>query len=231
MSSDSSSASESCCIVQACECEAWLTAFCDYEVVTLTYCGETTEFQFARSKDISMSAVNPQAGVHAADKVFRISMLEQSVEVGVGGTITDGDGTPWVIYKVTTLVQFCVKVLHTRSVSACFQLLENIDVLELENQDKDCCVDATRYRRVATVKGKITAETGAIQTRNDSRDLVYNFSGSLVRWPLSVRPSANHRLKDKYGSYRITRVQDGGIFVPYYVELEQESADCTVRGS
>jgi uncharacterized protein YuzB (UPF0349 family) len=176
-----------------------------------------------------MSAVNPQAGVHPADKVFRISMLENSVEVGIGGTITDDEGTEWVIYSVQDLASFCVKVLLARSVSACFQLLEDIDVLELDCTECDVCDDVVRYKRLKRVKGKIVAETGSLQTRNDSRDLVYNFSGSLVRWPLSVRPSANHRLKDRSGMYRITRVTDHGVFVPYLVGLEAENVQCHVR--
>lgn len=225
----SHSVSESCCVDTLCGCEDWLTAFCDYETVTLSYCGEETTFTHARSKGIKMSAVNPQAGVHPADKVFRLSMQENSVEVGIGGTITDSDETEWVIYSVQDLPHFCVKVLHSRSVSACFQLLENIDVLELDCTDCDSCDDVVRYKRVARVKGKIVADSGSLSSRNDSKDFVYSFSASLVRWPLSIRPTANHRLKDKSGQYRITRVQDGGPFVPYHVELEQENVLCHVR--
>lgn len=225
----SDSLSESCCDDTLCACEDWLTAFCDYENVTLDYCGEQTEFYHARSSGIKISSVNPQAGVHPADKVFRLSMLENSVEVGIGGVITDADGTDWVIYSATHLQSFCVQVLHVRSVAACFQLTENIDVLELDCTDCDECVDTVRYKSVGRVKGKILAESGSLQTRNDSKDLVYNFSGSLVRWPLSVRPSANHRLRDRSGMYRITRVSDNGQFVPYVLGLEAENALCHVR--
>ena len=225
----SHSYSESCCVDTLCGCDDWLTAFCDYETVTLDYCDVQTVFNLARSKGIKMSAVNPQAGVHPADKVFRLSMQENTVEVGIGGTITDADDTEWVIYSVTDLPHFCLKVLHVRSVSACFLLLDNIDVLELDCTDCDTCDDVVRYKRVSRVKGKITADSGSVSTRNDSRDLVYDFSGSLVRWPLSVRPSANHRLKDKSGTYRITRIQDNGQFVPYVVSLEQENVQCHVR--
>lgn len=225
----SHSFSESCCADTLCGCDDWLTAFCDYEVVTLDYCDVQTVFNLARSKGIKMSAVNPQAGVHPADKVFRLSMQENTVEVGIGGTITDEDGTEWVIYSVMDLPHFCLKVLHARSLSACFLLLDNIDVLELDCTDCDTCDDVVRYKRVARVKGKITADSGSVSTRNDSRDFDYNFSGSLVRWPLSVRPSANHRLKDRNGSYRITRFDDGGQFVPYVVSLEQENVQCHVR--
>lgn len=226
----SDSLSDSCCIETMCNCESWLTAFCDYEPLTIEYCDETTEFVYGRSSGVSLSDVSPQAGIHQADKVFRVSMLENSIDIGLGATITDSEGTVWVVYSVKTLNHYCVKVMNARSVAACFQLLENIDVLELEAQTGDCCADEIKYRRLARVKGKVTAETGTLSTRNDSKDLVYNFSGSLERWPLSVRPSASHRLKTKTGSYRITRVRDGGPFVPYYVELEQESVDCSVRG-
>jgi hypothetical protein len=225
----SESSSESCCVDTLCACEKWLTGFCDYETITLDYCGEQTEFSRARSGSVQISAVNPQAGVHAADKVFRISMLENSVEVGVGGTIADVNGVEWVIYSVMELRAFCVKVLHARSVAACFHLTENIDVLELDCTDCGECTDVVRYKRLKQVKGKILAETGSIQSRNDSKDLVYNFSASLVRWPLSVRPSSNHRLKDKSGTYRITRVTDHGQFVPYIVGLEAENVQCHVR--
>jgi hypothetical protein len=227
--SSSVSSSESCCADILCACEDWLTAFCDYETVTLDYCGEQTEFYHARSSGIKMSSVNPQAGVHAADKIFRLSMLENSVEVGIGGTITDSDGVEWVIYSVTELNLFCLKVMHVRSVAACFNLTEDIDVFDLDCTDCGECDNVARPRRVGRVKGKILAETGSLQTRNDSKDLVYNFSGSLVRWPLSVRPSASHRLKDKYGSYRITRVTDNGVFVPYIVGLEADNVLCHVR--
>jgi hypothetical protein len=225
----SHSNSESCCDDTLCACEGWLTSFCDYETVTLNYCDEQTVFYHARSRGIQMSSANVQEGIHPADKVFRISTLENSVEVGIGGTITDSDDTEWVIYSVTDLVSFCVKVMHARSVSACFQLLENVDVLELDCTNCETCDDVVRYKRVGRVKGKITAQSGTLQTRNDSRDLIYTFSGSLVRWPLSVRPSANHRLKDKSGMYRITRVTDNGVFVPYSVGLEAENVLCDVR--
>lgn len=225
----SESVSESCCVDTLCSCEEWLTAFCDYETVTLKYCGEETTFTHARSKGIKISAVNPQAGVHPADRVFRLSMLENSVEVGIGGTITDASGTEWIVYSVADLVSFCVKVLYARSVSACFQLLENIDVLEQDCAECGECDDVMRYKRVARVKGKILASSGSVQTRNDSRDFVYSYSGSLVRWPLSVLPSAKHRLKDATGIYRVTRVTDRGPFVPYLVELEAENDQCHVR--
>ena len=225
----SHSISESCCADTLCACEDWLTTWCDYETVTFTYCGVSTQFMKARSRGIKMSSTNPDVGVHPADKVFRVSMLENTIEVGIGATITDSDGTVWKVYAVADLVAFCVKVLHARSVSACFQLLENVDVLELDCADCDTCDDVVRYKRVGRVKGKITAQSGTLQTRNDSRDLVYNFSGSLEEWPLSVRPSANHRLKDKSGMYRITRVTDNGVFVPYIVGLEAENVLCDVR--
>lgn len=225
----SESMSESCCIDTQCACEDWLTAFCDYETVTLKYCGEETVFNFARSKGVRMSSVDVNSGVHPSDRVFRISMEEHAVDVGIGGIVVDAAGTEWVIYSVESLTKFCVEVLRARSVAACFLLLDDIDVLELECKDCDDCAETVKYKTLKRVKGKISASSGALSSRNDSSDLVYNFSGALVRWPLASRPTANNRLRDKSGTYRITRVDDGGIYVPYRLGLEQESADCSVR--
>lgn len=230
MSSGSASASESCCFPSTCACDTWLTAFCDYETVTLDYCEEQTEFQFARSDDIPIESVNPEAGVLPADKIFRLSMTENTVDVGIGGTVTDSEGTEWVIYKVETLKAFCVKKLWTRSVAVCYQLIDTIDVFEQDCDCQDCGTDV-RYRRVARVKGKIFAEAASRRNQNDSSDLVYQYNGNLVRWPLRDRPTSAHRLKNKDGVFRIVRVQDRGPFVPFVTGLEKDSADCSVRGS
>lgn len=224
----SESASESCCFPSSCACDTWLTAFCDYETVTLDYCGEQTQFDYARSDDVPITVVNPQSGVMPADKIFRISMTENTVEVGIGGTITDSDGTEWVIYKVETLRAFCVKKLWTRSVAACFGLLDKIDVLE---QDCECtdCGTKIQYKRVARIKGKIIAETATRRSQNDAADLVYQFEGQLIKWPLATRPSANNRLKDKSGVFRIVNVRDHGPLAPFMLKLEIDGADCSVR--
>lgn len=231
MSSVSASESASdCCFPVYCACADWLTAFCDYETLTLDYCGEETVFEKGRRSGIKMSAINPQAGVHPADQVFRLSYEEQNVEVGLGGVITDSDGTEWIIYAKDVLRSFCVYKLWARSVAACFGLLETIDVLE---QDCDCetedCGTTVRYKRVKTVKGKVIATTGSLLERNDSRDLVYRFSGDLVRWPLAHRPGANNRLRTREGIFRIVGVTDNGPYVPFSVDLEKDSDDCSVR--
>lgn len=226
----SASVSDSCCIDINCGCDEWLTTFCDYETVTLSYCGVETEFAFARSKGMKISASNANVGVHPADRVFRLSMQEQTVEVGIGAVITDGDGTEWQAYSVEYLSRFCVQKIMARSVAACFQLLENIDVLELECTNCDDCENQTQYKRVGRVKGKVLAESGSARNRNDSVDLVCNWTGDLVRWPLASKPTANHRLKTKSGLFRISSFRDGGQFVPYHVGLEAEGVDCTVRG-
>jgi len=227
--SASVSASDECCLPVDCACDTWLTVFCDYETVSLDYCGVTTTFNKARSSGMRMTSVNPQAGVHPSDRIFRLSYAEQDFEIGLGGVITDLDGTEWVIYAKDTLSAFCVEQTWTRSVAACFGLLENIDVFE---QDCECevddCATTVRYKRVARVKGKVYAATGSLLDRNDSRDLVYRFSGDLVRWPLAGRPSAQHRLRDRNGTYRIVGVTDNGIYVPYSVQLEVDSVDCSV---
>lgn len=226
----SGSASESCCVIP-CSCDTWLTNFsCDYTTVSVKYCGVTTEFTKARSKGVKFQAVNPQSGVHPSDRIFRVSWREQDVEVGIGAVITDDVGTEWVVYAVDRLESFCVNVLWGRSVAACFTLLETIDVLEEDCVDCDCG-DTIQYKRVARIKGKIFAEGGTVQSSNDSREIVYRFSGELVKWPLSERPHSRHRLKTKQGSFRIVRVADNGIYSPFIVGLEQESADCSVRGT
>ena len=223
------SVSESCCVDTTCACEEWLTAFCDYETVTLSSCGIDTVFTYARSRGMEISTVNTQAGVHPSDRVFRLSMQENAVEVAIGGTITDADDNEWVIYSIEDLTSFCVKKIHTRSLAVCFQLGDNIDVLELDCTDCDDCDDVVRYKRLKRVKGKIVAQSGSLTARNDSKDFVYNFSASLVRWPLSIRPNANHRLKNNSGIYKITSIRDNGGFVPYEIELEAENVQCHVR--
>ena len=228
--SESVSASESCCLDIPCGCTSWLTAFCDYVAVTVSYCGVTTEFTSARSKGVKFDAASTQTNVHASDRIFRVSTQENAVDVGAGAVITDADGTEWVVYATEYLASFCVWKLWARSVAACFLLTETIDVLEEDCKNCDCSHE-TVYRRVARVKGSILAETGQVQARNDGRDLVYQYSGDLVKWPLADKPSARHRLKTKTGSYKITRVSDQGVFVPFRVGLEKESADCSVRGS
>ena len=224
----SGSVSESCCVT-LCGCEEWLTAFCDYVTITLDSCGETTVFDRARFSGIKMSAVNPQSGVHPADGIFRVSMLEHSVEIALNSVITDSTGKEWVVYAIEDLASFCVKKIWARSVEACFLLLDPIEIFVLECRECDDCEDPNEYRRVGRVKGKVLAEAGSLSNRNDSTDLVYRFSGELVRWPLKDRPSARHRLKTKQGSFRITGVRDAGPLLPYYLTLEQEDAECAVQ--
>jgi hypothetical protein len=223
----SESASESCCFPSTCACDTWLTAFCDYETVTLSYCDVQTEFNFARSDDIPIVSVNPDAGVLPADRIFRLSMTENTVSVGIGATITDQDGTEWVVYKVEALRSFCVKKLWVRSVAVCYQLLDTIDLFEQDCECEDCGTNV-KYKRVARVKGRIFAEAASRRTQNESSDLVYQYTGNMIKWPLSTKPSAVHRLKTKEGVFRIIRVQDRGPFVPFVTGLEKDSADCSV---
>lgn len=225
----SGSASESCCVT-LCGCEDWLTAFCDYVTITLDSCGETTVFDRARFSGIKMSAVNPQSGVHPADGVFRVSTLEHSVDIALNSVVTDESGKEWVVYAIEDLTSFCVKKLWARSVESCFTLLETIDIFDLECRDCDDCEDPNEYRRVSRIKGKIIAESGSLANRNDSSDIVYRYSGELVRWPLRDMPSARHRLKTKKGSFRITGVRDSGPLVPFYLTLEKEDAECAISG-
>ncbi len=228
--SDSASASESCCVDTLCNCEAWLTSFCDYVTVSLEYCGETTTFDRARFSGMPMESVNSQSGVHPSDGVFRVSTYEHSVDIGLGAVITDAEGTEWTVYKVQSLNQFCVKKLWARSVSACFQLLDKIEIFELDCSDCGDCEDLGKLVRVGKVSGKILSEAGTLRSQNNSNEIVYRYSGELVRWPLSKMPTSRHRIKTKNASYRIIGVRDAGPLVPFYLTLEQESADCTLRG-
>lgn len=226
----SQSASDACCIPSTCACDDWLTLFCDYQTVTLTSCDVETVFEKARSNGIKMEAINPQAGVHAADRVFRLSMQENDVEVSLGAVITDEDGTEWVVYAKEYLRSFCVWKLWTRSVETCFQLSEWVEVFEQDcSCENDNCGTTIQYKRVARVRGKVYAESGGLRGRNDSQDLVYRFRADLVRWPLSGRPGAKHRLKVGSETFRIVGVADGGQYVPFRVELEVDSADCSAR--
>ena len=228
--SDSSSASESCCVDNLCNCETWLTAFCDYVTVTIDYCGDTTVFERGRFSGMPMESVSPQSGVHPNDGVFRVSTYEQSVEIGLGAVVTDAEGTEWTVYKIETLTAFCVKKLWARSVAACFQLLDKLEILELDCTDCGDCEEKGKLVRVGSATCKILSESGSLQSRNDSNEIVYRYSGELVRWPLKTKPTSRHRIKTKDASYRITGVRDAGPLVPFYLTLEQESADCTLRG-
>lgn len=223
--STSTSVSDECCFPISCACDDWLTVYCDYETVTLDSCGVETEFAKARSKGIRMNSANPQFGVHSSDRVFKLSMNENDVEVVTGGVITDSDGTEWVIYAVDPENAFCVKRVWARSVAACFQLIDNIEVFEKDCSCEDCGVNI-KWIRKTRVRGKIVSTSGSLSNRNDSNDLVYRFSGDLVRWGLKTRPSANHRLKVRGDTYRITGVRDDGIYVPFHVDLEIDSAAC-----
>lgn len=226
--SESISVSDECCFPVDCACDDYLTLFCDYETVTLDYCDVTTEFTKARSSGIKMTSVRPDAGVHASDRVFKLSVNEHDVQMGIGAIITGSDGTEWIVYAADWIRSFCIWKLWARSVSACFGLLDTIDVLQ---QDCECedCGNKVKYKRVARVKGKILADSASVRSGNDANDLVFRFSGDLVRWPLKTRPTSAYRLKDSHGVYRITGVTDRGVYVPYHVTLEVEPDDCTVR--
>jgi hypothetical protein len=198
--------------------------------VDIEYCGEAARFERGRFSAMAMASVNPQSGVHPSDGVFRVSTYENSVEIGLGAVVTDADGTEWTVYKVDTLVSFCVKVLWARSVSACFQLLDKIEIFELDCSDCGDCEELGKMVRVGSANGRILSESGDLRPRNDSNEIVYRHSGELVRWPLKKLPTSRHRIRVKNVSYRIIGVRDSGPLVPFYLSLEQESADCTLRG-
>jgi hypothetical protein len=230
MSSGSSSASVSdeCCFpAPDCDpCEDWLDFFCDFVPVTLNSCDVETEFVKARYRSVKMTAANPQAGVHPMDRIFELSMAENDVTVSAGGTVTEADGTVWTIYAIEDISTFCLKRIWARSVSACFGLLGDIDVFEEDCRCDDGCGTRMLYKRVARSKGNILAISGVSLARNDSNDLVYRFSCDLARWPLRELPGSKHRLKSSGRTYRISRVEDRGVFVPFHMELEVDSEPC-----
>ena len=227
-SSVSVSTSDECCFpAPDCDpCADWLDFYCDFVTVTLDSCNVTTEFTHAKKRGVKMTVSNPQAGIHPMDAIFELSMAEFDVTVSAGGTITDSDGVVWTIYAIEDITTFCLKRVWARSVAACFALLENIDVFEEDCSCDDACGTKIRFKRVARVKGNVTASTGSSLERNDSRDLVYRFDVALERWPTPGRPKSKHRLKHDGKTYRISRVDMRGSLQPLYLGLEVDSDNC-----
>ena len=227
-SSVSVSTSDECCFpAPDCDvCADWLEFFCDYVTITLDSCGVGTEFTRARRHGMKMTTSNPQAGIHPLDAIFELSMAEFEVTVSAGGTITDEDGTVWTIYAIEDIPTFCLRRVWARSVAVCFSLLGDIDVFEEDCSCDEECGGKIRFKRVARVKGNVTASSGSSLERNDSRDLVYRFDVALERWPLRGLPASRHRLKFEGKTYRISRVDMRGSLQPLYLGLEVDSDNC-----
>lgn len=226
----STSDSESCCVPVDCICDDWLTHFCDYVPLTVEYCGETTAFERARTHEVPVEVVDPQSGVYPSDRIFEISMQEEAIDVSVGATVTDADGTEWVVYRVEVIKSFCLRRLWGRSVATCFSLMDTVEIIE---QDCSCsdCGSEDRWDLVGRIRGSIRVDRGNVRAQNDSRDIAYTYTGRLARWPLEALPSSAHRLRTKKGLFRIQSFTDAGEFVPFTMVLEKEHADCSVRGS
>lgn len=217
--------SGSCC-APTCQCDDWLTSFCDYETVTHVYCGESTEFEKARRKAITQDLVRPEHGVYAADVTFEISESEQAVETGIGARITDADGTEWIVYRSLKVAAFCIHRLWARSVAHCFSLTDAVEVIEREDCG-DTCDPKVKWNVVGKTRGKVLVESGASTGKNRADQIQVRYNGQLVRWPAGEYPTADQFLRTKKGVFRITSFRDGGEFVPFTLTLERTDDDCS----
>jgi len=226
--SGSASSSDVCCFPVTCACEDWLTSFCDYEAVTLTACDEEYAYEKARSSAVPTSAVNPQHGIFLADKVFRISMLENSVDVMAGATIVDETDVTWQVYRVEDLATFCVKKLWARSVQRCFLLTEDLEVCQERTDCADCGNDIG-YDLAALVRGTVTCEAGTVATSNDKTRMNYRYTAVLEAWPLDEKPSAQHMIRKDGAEYRVLSFVDQGPYLPFSLTVEPRRDDCRDR--
>lgn len=225
-----SSGSASDCCVDPCACQAWLEVYCNsYVSFTHSYCGETQEFQSGRKLSMPKDAVNPQSNIHPEDAIFEWSDYEYAVDSGIGATITDEDGTEWIVYKVRKIADLCIWRVWARSVAFCFQLLDKVEVIEREKCDAEeqCDPIFKMEKVVGKCRGKILLTGGIASTRNRAEQMQLTYSGQLTRWPAGDHPIADHFLRTKDGIFRITRFSDQGPFVPYSVTLEKIDADGT----
>lgn len=222
-----SSSGSGCCERPACACSDWLTTFCDYVPFTHTYCGTTTEFASGRSKSMPSEAVRPEAGVYAADRQFEFSTEEHDVETGLGAVIVDADGEEWQVYRVQSIVTFCVRRLWARNIAVCFALTDQIEVFEMENCGDDCS-EAVKPKRIGRVRGKILLDGGSAGIRDDSDEMDVQYSATLVKWPFGEYPMAGHRLKTKNGWFRVKNFSSKGPFVPFSLRLEKVRNECDI---
>ena len=217
----SSGTDQSCCVDVNCQCEAWLQRFCDYETVTHDYCGVTTVFQSSRSQPMPQRDVRPEVGIHQADRIWFVSRAEQDVESGVGAVLTDGDGTEWQVYQVQAVRSFCLWQLWCRNVSKCFALLDPVEIWEILPCESDCA-DGRQERLIARTRASILAAGGQARVRNDSDDMVVDYTARLEAWPKKAgpHPLANHQLRCRGQRYRVLSFEDSGAFVPFTMQLE-----------
>ena len=214
------SGSGSDCCDNACDdaCSVWLTTFCDYVSLSLQYCGVTTEFERARAKQIAISESMPGLAVHPTDTIFRVSMEEEPIEVGIGAIVTYG-GDDWHVYRAEFYAAFCVWKLWARSVGACFGLLDKVDVMLSDCDDCDCS-DEEQWSIAKKTKGSLVAMSGQSQVVNDANQITPRTRLSLVEWPLSGYPTSKHRVRHKGIVYRILRWTNNGPMAPFDLEVE-----------
>ena len=217
--------SSSCCGDCPDPCERWLTDFCNYEAITLTSCGVTTAFSQARSGPMTTKELMVGNAVHPADRVFRLSRAEHDVQVEVGATIEDADGTEWVVYRTRSIDSFCVTKCWCRSISACFNLLSKVTIIAQDCETCDCDGNEA-WSIVGRTKGSIVISSGSVQRVNDADSMSERITGALVKWPLKKMPSAHHRLKVGDDIYRIQSFVNNGPLLPFEITLEREHAQC-----
>ena len=225
VSGSSSESADACCFPVTCACESWLTAFCEYVTVTLTACGEEYQFDRARATQIPSNVADPNVGVYASDKIFRLSMLENSVEILPGATILDAVDVTWQVYRVEDMAAFCVKKLWARSVQQCFQLTDNV---EIYTQRLDCedCGDSIGWDLDGLVKGTVICQAGNSGTSNDVTRMSYRYVASLEEWPLGDKPKSIHMLRTDGKDYRILSFTDAGPYVPFVLSVEPLHDNC-----
>ena len=218
----SSGTDQACCADLTCQCEQWLSRFCDYETVTHDYCGVETEFASARSVAMPTESIRPEMGVEQADRLWFVSRAEHDVASGVGATITDSDGSVWQVYNSVYVKTYCLWKLWGRNVAKCFALLDPVEIWQVDRCDAEC-EDGREEKLVARVRASIVSAGGRQQIRNDSDDMVVGYTARLEAWPKKAgeHPQPNHQLRVKGVEYRVLSFEDGGRFVPFTMSLER----------
>lgn len=216
--------SEGTCCPTTCACDDWLTSFCDYVTVTHTYCGTVTVFDKARVRDMPQQDIRVEAGVHQADRQIEVSMNENDIESGIGATI-DVDGEEWVVYRVQRIKAFCLLRLWARNITSCFGLTDRAELLKLVPCETDCG-PTEKEQLVSRLQAKIVTQGGSVQNRQNSIEMRVNMTVRLMKWPVPGHPEASHRIRTRDGVFKIVRFRDGGIFVPYEVDLEPADVPC-----
>ena len=209
-----------CC--DNCEpCDQWLARDCGFSVVTVTSCGVTTVFSSTKVHSVSTDQKSYGIAVHPSDCVFRVSRREVDVDILPGSVLVDDAGTEWQVYRVDYLRTFCVYKLWCRSVSACFTLLDKVDVIYKDCVDCDCSDEEEQWKIAGRAKGSVTAVSGQVESVNDSRNIRPRVICMLSKWPLKTLPKGNHRIQCKGVVYRILGFVNNGPMAPFELMLEE----------